>query len=158
LREDSEPAVGLGISSQNLCPVPRRVFVIALKPIQIMSKKTANAPTFMFVFRNPVDQPDRSPQEMQQNFQKWMTWIEAMKAKGQYLAGEPLEDDPAKVLRGPRGAKATDGPFAEAKEVVAGYMLIAAKNFADAVKIARDCPGYAVGGTVEVRQIMPIPM
>jgi hypothetical protein len=124
-----------------------------------MPSKTATAtPTYMFLFRNPADMPEASPEQMQQNFQKWMTWIQAMKAKGQYVAGEPLEDDPAKVLRGPRGAKVTDGPFAEAKEVVAGYMLIAAKNFAEAVKIAKDCPGYALGGTVEVRQIMPIPV
>jgi hypothetical protein len=120
--------------------------------------KTSNAPTFMFLFRNLADKPDPSPEQMQQNFEKWMTWIKSMKAKGQYLAGEPLEDNPAKVLRGPRGGKVTDGPFAEAKEVVAGYMLIAAKDFAQAVEIAKDCPGYAMDTTVEVRQIMPIPV
>jgi hypothetical protein len=121
-----------------------------------MSKK-APAPTYMFVFRNPASLPDPSPEQMQQIFQKWMTWIGAMKAKGQYLAGDPLEDAPAKVLRGPRGGKVTDGPFAEAKEVVAGYMLIAAKNFAEAARIAKGCPGYERGGTVEIRQIMPVP-
>jgi hypothetical protein len=122
-----------------------------------MSEKT-NAPTYMFVFRNPADMPDPSPDQMQKNFEKWMTWIKDMKAKGQYLAGDPLEDNPSKVLRGPRGAKVTDGPFAEAKEIVAGYMLIAATDFAHALEIAKDCPGYNVGGTVEVRQVMPIHM
>ena len=59
---------------------------------------------------------------------------------------------------GPRGSKISDGPFAEAKEVVGGYMLIAAKNFADAVAIAQDCPGFDNGSTsVEVRQIKPMP-
>ena len=129
------------------------------KPSKTMSKKTKSpAPTFMFVFRNPADMPDPTPEQMQQSFQKWMAWINAMRARGQYLAGEPLEDAPAAVLRGPRGGQATDGPFAEAKEVVAGYMLIAAKNFAAASRIAQACPGYAVGGSVEIRQIMPMPM
>jgi hypothetical protein len=120
-----------------------------------MSQKN-NPPSYMFVFRSPAGQPDPSPAEMQQYFQKWMTWIHAMKAKGQYLGGEPLEDTPAKVLRGPRGSKVSDGPFAEAKEVVGGFMLIAAKDFTEATEIARDCPGLAVGGTVEIRQVMPV--
>ena len=119
--------------------------------------QNSNAPTYMFVFRSPVDQPDPSPAQMQESFQKWMTWIQAMKAKGQYIAGDPLEDGPAKILRGPRGAKVSDGPFAEAKEVVGGYMLIAANDFAQAAEIARDCPIYNIGGTVEVRQVMPMP-
>jgi hypothetical protein len=121
-----------------------------------MSKKSP-AHTYMFVFRDPEEMPSHTPEQMQQSFQKWMTWVAAMKAKGQFIAGEPLEVSPAKVLRGPRGAKVTDGPFAEAKEVVGGYMLVKAKSLADAVKIAKDCPGYAIGGSVEIRQVMPIP-
>jgi len=112
----------------------------------------------MFVFRNSAAMGNMTPEEMQQSFQKWMAWIKTMKAKGQYLAGEPLEDEPAKVVRGPRGSRISDGPYAEAKEVVGGYMLIAAKNFKDAVRIAKACPGLARGGAVEVRQVMPIPV
>lgn len=123
-----------------------------------MSKKKTTAPTYLFVFRSPADMPDQTPEQMQQSFEKWMTWIEAMKAKGQYIAGEPLEDLPGKVLRGPRGARVSDGPFAEAKEVIAGYTLIRARSIAQAATIAKGCPIYAVGGSVEVRQIMPMPM
>jgi hypothetical protein len=123
-----------------------------------MSRKKTPAPTYLFVFRNCRGMDNRTPEEMQQLFQKWMTWIAGMKAKGQYLAGDPLEDTPGKVLRGPRGAQVTDGPFAEAKEIVGGYMLIAAKSFAEAVKISKDCPGLDVGGCVEIRQVMPVPM
>lgn len=119
-----------------------------------MSAKT----TYMFVFRSPADLPDASPAEMQQNFQKWMTWIQNLKARGQYLAGEPLEDGPARLLRGPRGGKVTDGPFVEAKEIVCGYMLIAAASFDDAAAIAQDCPIYNRAGSTEVRQIIAIPV
>lgn len=122
-----------------------------------MSAEKSAAPTYMFLFRSAADLPDPSPEEMQRSFEKWMTWIKSMKAKGQYIAGEPLEDTPARVLRGPRGAKGSDGPFAEAKEVVGGYMLIAAKSFDEAARIAEDCPIYARGGNVEIRQVMPIP-
>lgn len=120
-----------------------------------MSKKT-KAPTFMFLFRDAADMPDPTPEQMQAHFQKWMDWISVMRAKGQYLAGEPLEVKPGRVLRGPRGAKVSDGPFVEAKEVVGGFMLIKAKTFAEAAKIAKACPGFEVGGSVEIRQIMPM--
>ena len=124
-----------------------------------MSKKTKTpAPTYMFLFRTPADAHSGTPEQMQAHFQKWMDWIGVMRKKGQYLAGEPLEDQPGRVLRGPRGAKSSDGPFAEAKEVVGGFMLIKAKSLADAAKIAKGCPGFEVGGSVEVRQIMPVPM
>jgi hypothetical protein len=111
----------------------------------------------MFIFRSRGEMFDLSPEEMQQMFQKWKAWIAKMKAKGQYVAGDPLEDRPGKVVRGPRGAHVTDGPFVEAKEVVGGYMLIKAKRFADAVRLAKDCPGLARDSCVEVRQLMPIP-
>ncbi len=119
-------------------------------------RKKSTSPTFMFIFRSPTETPDVSPEQMQAHFQKWMTWIGAMRKKGQYLAGEPLEDQPGRVLRGPKGSKTSDGPFAEAKEVVGGYMLIKAKTLAEAAKIAKDCPGYEVGGSVEVREVMPM--
>jgi hypothetical protein len=113
------------------------------------------SPVFMFVFRGP-GMAEPAPERMQAAFQKWMNWIESLKAKGVYLAGDPLEATPAKVLRGPRGSKVTDGPYAEAKEIVGGYMLIKTKTFDEAVVLARDCPVYERGGNVEVRQLMPI--
>lgn len=116
-----------------------------------------NSPTYMFVFRNPPCTVEPTPEQMQQNFQKWMSWIAGMKAKDQYLGGQPLEEI-GKVLRSPRGGSVTDGPFAEAKEIVSGYMLIKADSFEHAATIAKDCPVYDNAGSVEVRQIMPIPM
>jgi hypothetical protein len=49
-------------------------------------------------------------------------------------------------------ASVTDGPFAEAKEIVGGYWLIDAKSKEDAVEWAARCPG-ADGDTIEVRQV-----
>lgn len=47
-----------------------------------------------------------------------------------------------------------EGPFAEAKEVIAGWMLIEADSLDEAVKIASDCPNAEVG-SIEVRQGVP---
>ena len=47
---------------------------------------------------------------------------------------------------------ATDGPFAEAKEVIGGYWIIQAKSKEEAVEWARRIPG-GDGDMVEVRQM-----
>lgn len=113
-------------------------------------------PLFLFVFRSPQNQPDPTPEEMQQIFGAWMGWVEKLKAKGVYLGGNPLEEG-GKLLRGPNGKNVTDGPFAESKEIVGGYMVVSADSLDQAAIMARDCPGFALGGTVEVRPIDVIP-
>jgi hypothetical protein len=48
----------------------------------------------------------------------------------------------------------TDGPFAEAKEAIGGFMVVAAENYDAAVEIAKECPGLVrPGSTVEIREI-----
>lgn len=120
---------------------------------------TPSVPTYMFVFRGPGsgDMSDLTPEQMQQTFQQWMDWIATMKARGQFITGDPLESRPAQVVRGAREPKVTDGPYVEAKEIVGGYMLIKAGSFAEAVEISKGCPGLLNGGCVEVRQLMPMP-
>jgi hypothetical protein len=48
--------------------------------------------------------------------------------------------------------KVTDGPFAEAKEVVGGFWVIQVKSKEEAVEWAKRCPGDDC--TIEVRQLM----
>jgi hypothetical protein len=110
-------------------------------------------PQFLFLFRNRQDEPDPSPQQMEQIFGKWMAWMKTMKAKGQYLGGDRL-NDAGKVIR---GSAVTDGPFAEAKETIGGYILIAADDLAQATEIARGCPGLEYGTLVEVRPVEQMP-
>jgi len=46
----------------------------------------------------------------------------------------------------------TDGPFAEAKEVVGGYWMIQAKSKEEAIEWAKRCPG-SENETIELRQV-----
>jgi hypothetical protein len=117
-----------------------------------------NTPTteFMFIFREPQTAGGQAPAETPESFQRWLDWVARLRAKGQYVGGDPLEPGPGGVLRGRQGVTVTDGPFAEAKEIVGGYMVIRARDLAAAIAIARDCPGLADGGSVEVRQVMPV--
>jgi len=108
---------------------------------------------FMFIFRG-AGQPDFSPEQMQQHMQKWFAWIDELKAKNLYVAGEPLT--PAgKTVKGPK-ALVTDGPFTESKELVGGFFLLKANSLEEATELAKGCPDLPLGGSVEVREIMKV--
>lgn len=55
-----------------------------------------------------------------------------------------------------RGTVVTDGPFIEAKEVIAGFFILEAHDLDHALKIARACPATWRGG-VEVRPLFEPP-
>jgi len=124
------------------------------QPIPSMS--TPEKPQFLLLFRNRDDSPDPTPDEMQKIFGQWMEWMKGMKSKGQFVGADRLQDG-GKVLRGTGGATVTDGPFAETKEIVGGYVIISADNLAKAAEIAKGCPGFAFGTIVEVRPIEQLP-
>jgi hypothetical protein len=52
-------------------------------------------------------------------------------------------------------AKVTDGPFAEAKEVIGGYWMIQVKSKEEAVEWARRAP-MPDGDVIEVRQVQEL--
>ena len=50
-----------------------------------------------------------------------------------------------------------DGPFAETKELVAGYWIIQAKNLAEAVEWMKRCPNpHEDDGEIEIRQLFEL--
>lgn len=78
-------------------------------------------------------------------------------AKGQFVSGNPLYPiETAKSLRVRNGkAVISDGPFAETKEQLGGYVLVDVETIDEAVTIASRFPSARVG-TVEVRAIEEI--
>ncbi len=117
---------------------------------------TPAASQFLLLFRHSQEGPDPTPAEMEKIFGKWMEWMKGLKAKGHLLGANRLEDG-GKVIRQPRGTSVSDGPFAEAKEIVGGYLLIGAENLARATELAKGCPGLENGTIVEVRPVEQLP-
>ena len=79
---------------------------------------------------------------------------EALRDAGHYVAAESLQPvSTARTLR-VRGGKVTvtDGPFTEAKEVIAGFYLIDARDFDEALQLAAKIPPARVGA-IEVRPV-----
>src|SRR6185437_16950470 len=85
----------------------------------------------------------------------YRAYTEAMKKAGVFVAGDALQtSDTATVVRVRDGrTQVLDGPYAEAKEQLAGYYLIEARDLDAALEWAARCPG-AEWGTMEVRPIM----
>ncbi|NRF42020.1 YciI family protein [Pedobacter foliorum] len=110
---------------------------------------------FLFVFRNDYQSvPKGSPEEMQAETKLWMDWIGGIAAqnklvdRGNRLSSEGNTVKPGNVI--------TDGPFMEIKEAIGGYTLVRAESLADATEMAKGCPIYQFGGSVEVRAINPL--
>lgn len=98
---------------------------------------------------------EQTPEEMQAHMQKWGAWMGQMAEQGKLVRGEPLQTD-GKVWTG-TDKVLTDGPFAEGKEIVGGYLLVKASDLDEATEMANDCPILENDGTVEVREIAPMP-
>ena len=106
---------------------------------------------FVFLYRGGAQ--DR----MQQMMQKWMAWMKDLGANGHLKdRGQPLERA-GKLVQGKQKV-VTDGPFAEAKDVVGGYTLIEAEDLSKAVELSKGCPIFEVEGAVEVRPVMKLNM
>jgi len=108
---------------------------------------------FALIFRGG-DAPG-SPEQMQQHMQRWMTWFQGLTRDGVYHdVGAPLEPG-GKVVRGARPA-VSDGPYAEAKDLVGGFAIVDARDLEAAAELAKGCPTYERNGFVEVRPVRPM--
>ena len=111
---------------------------------------------FLFLFRSEGRSSAPSPEEMQASLQKWGGWIQGLAQKGAVKGGEPLESG-GKVVAGEKKL-ITDGPFVESKEIVGGYLIVAATSLDAATEISKECPIFDEGGSVEVREIRHMTM
>ena len=106
---------------------------------------------FVYLYRG--GDRSNSPQQAEQVMQKWVAWMNELGEKGHLKdRGQPLELT-GKVVRGKQGV-ITDGPYAESKDIVGGYTLVAAKDLAQAAELSKGCPIFESGGIVEVRPVM----
>src|SRR5262245_25788790 len=92
---------------------------------------------FTYLFRGR--QVTTSPEQRQRQMDKWLAWFKDLGEKGHLKEpGHPLEAGGG-VVQGERKL-VTDGPFAEAKDVVGGYIVVEARDLPQAIEISKDCP------------------
>ena len=107
---------------------------------------------FMMIFRMaPVQDFQPTPEQMQESIKQWQDWIGGIAAQDKFVSTNQLSFN-GKTLK-PDGV-ITDGPYAEVKEIVGGYIIVKADDLDEAMTIAENCPVLFFGGHVEVREIM----
>src|SRR5262245_16216428 len=81
-------------------------------------------------------------------------WGDSLRSGGHYIAAEALQPiHTATTVRVRDGhVSVTDGPFAETKEILAGFYLIDAKDLNEAIQLASKIPPARVG-SIEVRPV-----
>lgn len=107
---------------------------------------------YLLLLRQPNEGTGPTPEELKAIMAQFGQWMQDLSDKGRVVGTNGLENT-GSVLRGSRGATTTDGPFAESKEIVGGYVLILAASLDDAIQMARDCPGLDYRMAVEVRPV-----
>jgi hypothetical protein len=103
---------------------------------------------FMVLSRGQWDR-DKSPEQIQQAIDAFYTWHDRLVQEGKMKSGQRLATQARLVSR----SGVTDGPFAEAKEVVGGYWFFLAENLQAAAALAAQNPCLACGLTFEVRPV-----
>jgi len=133
---------------QNLIRLQGEINYITIKIHKIMEK-------FMLIFRNEMEVESMyenfSPEEMQAELEKWNTWIGGIAAQGKLIATDALQPS-GKIVKGTSHV-VTDGPYAEAKEIVSGFLLLNADSIEEAIELSKGCPMYDYESVVEVRPI-----
>ncbi|WP_248960193.1 YciI family protein [Sphaerisporangium perillae] len=114
----------------------------------------------ILIYSNPESRQlwsQLSAEQRRGGLEAYTTLNEALAATGELIVTEALADPTtARRVRVEAGqATATDGPFAEVKELVAGFYLVECDSIDRAVEIAARIPEAAMG-LVEVRPVMAL--
>ncbi len=93
-----------------------------------------------------------SASDMQRIMSDFNIWADSLAQSGVLRGAQPLRDE-GKIVARAGGASVTDGAFAESKEAIGGYFLLAVPTIDEAVRRAQSCPILAYGAEIEVRPI-----
>ncbi len=108
---------------------------------------------FLMLFWEAKTNEMPAPEEFQEMIKEWNHWIGGIAAQGKLVGTEAL-DYSGKTISAT--GVVTDGPHAEIKEMVGGYLICKASDIDEAVKLSEGCPIFHIGGSVEVRPIMEL--
>jgi hypothetical protein len=113
---------------------------------------TQNHNGYMLLYRSGEWYNKLSHAELQKLINQNKAWFEKLTAQGKAKPGRALERKGA-IVSGVNGRIVTDGPFAESKEAIGGYLVLDVETIEEAIAIAQSSPGLTYGGSIEVRPL-----
>jgi hypothetical protein len=115
-----------------------------------MSTQTTNQ--YLLLFRGNAWYNGLSPEELQKVMTQSKAWFDRLAEQGKLKAAQPLLREGATVS-GKNGRVVADGPFAESKEAIGGYLLLQVDSIEEAIAIAQSNPGLGYDTTIEIRPV-----
>ncbi|XLS29686.1 YciI family protein [Flavobacteriaceae bacterium M23B6Z8] len=110
---------------------------------------------FMLIFRMEASEDYQpSQEELDQMLAQWGGYIGGIASQGKLVRTNELSFQGA-VVKADKSV--TPGVYASDKVVVGGYMIIKASSLEEAQEIAKKCPILLMGGSVEIRGVVPNP-
>ena len=110
-------------------------------------------------YKNPEERGKHNdPTRVEDYFAGWTAFIGALAQSGAMVSGSGLlPPDTATTLRIENGARrVVDGPFADNKEILGGYVILEAPDLDAALEWAARAP-CVTAGSVEIRPVLPPP-
>ena len=108
----------------------------------------------LLLHRRPDTNAELPPGKLLELTRRYYAWAEKMRQKGKLVGGEKLAGRVRHVRMRDGTPLSSDGPYAEAKDVIGGYWVIEARDDSEADAIARDCPHlWNATNWVELRPI-----
>jgi hypothetical protein len=114
--------------------------------------KTQDQNGYMLLYRSSEWYKTLSQDELQKLINQNKAWFEKLTSQGKAKPGRALERTGVTVS-GKNGRFVMDGPFAESKEAIGGYLTLDVETIEEAIAIAQSSPGLAYGGSIEVRPV-----
>lgn len=107
----------------------------------------------LLLFENDRYEVPGDDAAMTARVQEYGGWARSIAETGRFVSGEKLSDEGC-WCRMEAGAMTVAKPIADAgRGVLAGYFVIGAADFDEALKLANTCPHLKYGGSVEIRRI-----
>jgi len=110
---------------------------------------------FILLFRGSnVYEPNQSPEALQDLTVKMMDWVGDLVRNSKHVSSEKWQRAGKKVSGAMKIVH--ENPFGETQEIIGGCTIVLAKDFDEAVDIAKACPVLETNATIEIRPIQSV--
>ena len=107
--------------------------------------------SYLLLIVQTPEQRQTPPEVRRGRYQRMLDYTGKLKANGVLLASEALRSSAARLAARDGRPIVTDGPFAEAKEIVGGFFLLDCATREQALAFAAECPATE-WASIEVRE------
>jgi hypothetical protein len=96
---------------------------------------------------------DATPEQIEEAIGRYVQWSDKLRREGRLVLAEKIKDGDRRIMRQRAGDYVVDGPLPEDEETIGGFFIINAAGHDEAFAIARGCPIFGEGGSLEIREL-----